>query len=358
MPHSRRVLITGTDGYVGSVMAPWLQSRGYDVTGLDCGYFRDCLLFPEEHEVPTVRKDLRDITASDLAGFDAVIHLAALSNDPIGNLNSRWTHDINLAATVGLAELAKAAGVGRFVFSSSCIMYGVSELGVVDEESPLAPETEYARSKVEAEAALRRLAGDGFSPIFCRNGTIYGLSPRMRFDTVLNNLMGSAFTSGRVTIHSDGTPWRPVVHVRDVARAFGEVLEAPLERVHNQAFNLGADSLNHQVRELADIVAETVPGCTIAVRSDPGADQRTYKANFAKFQRTFPDFTFAWSARQGAEELYGAFRRIGLTPNDFADPRFTRLHWLRHLLASGAIDEDLRWARSNASESASLGKVA
>lgn len=345
MHRSKRVLVTGNHGYIGSVMAPWLHSQGYDVTGLDCGYFHDCTLFPAPDDIPTMHKDLRDVTASDLAGFDAIVHLAALSNDPIGNLNSRWTRDINLEATVSLALHAKAAGVRRFVFSSSCIMYGVSELDVVDERSPLAPQTEYARSKVEAEAALGRLADDRFSPIFCRNGTIYGLSPRMRFDTVLNNLMGSAFTSGRVVIHSDGTPWRPVVHVRDVVRAFGAVLEAPLDRVHNQAFNLGTDTLNHQVRELADIAAETVPGCTVVMQSDPGADQRTYKAGFAKFQRTFPDFTFEWSARKGADELYAAFCRINLTSGDFVDRRFTRLHWLQHLLTTRAIDEDLRWIR-------------
>lgn len=345
MHHNKRVLVTGNHGYIGSVMAPWLQGRGYEVRGLDCGYFRDCTLFQTPDVIPTTRKDLRDIITSDLVGFDAIVHLAALSNDPLGNLNARWTRNINLEATVNLAEHAKAAGVRRFVFSSSCIMYGVSELDVVDERSPLAPQTEYARSKVEAEAALGQLADDRFSPIFCRNGTIYGLSPRMRFDTVLNNLMGDAFTSGRVTIHSDGTPWRPVVHVRDVARAFGVLLEAPLDRVHNQAFNLGADSLNHQVRELAEIVAETVPGCTVVMQSDPGADQRTYKADFAKFRRTFPDFAFEWSAQKGAEELYAAFRRINLTPGDFVDRRFTRLRWLQHLLATKAIDEDLRWTR-------------
>jgi len=242
------------------------------VVGLDIDYFSDCTLVPDLVEIPTIRKDLRDVTAKDLVGFDAVIHLAALSNDPIGNLNEAWTRDINSRGTIRLAKFAKQAGVSRFIFSSSCIMYGMSEAVVVDENAPLAPQTEYARSKVDAETALRRLADDRFSPTFCRNGTVYGLSPRMRFDTVLNNLMGSAFTTGRVVIHSDGTPWRPVVHVEDVARAFLAVLQAPLEIVHNEAYNIGADELNHRISELGQIVAETVPGCELATMPQPGID--------------------------------------------------------------------------------------
>lgn len=344
--HSKgRVLVTGNHGYLGSVMAPWLQSQGYDVFGLDTGYFRDCTLFPAAAEIPTVCKDLRAVTAADLANLDAVIHLAALSNDPVGSLNPKWTRDINTEATVALAARAKEAGVRRFVFSSSCIMYGMSERGVVDETSPLAPQTDYARSKVEAETALAQLADSRFSPTFCRNGTIYGLSPRMRFDTVLNNLMGSAFTSGRVVIHSDGTPWRPVVHIHDVVRAFQEILEAPLDLVHGQAFNVGTDALNHQVRELGEIVARAVPGCTVAMEPQPGVDQRTYRADFTKFGKAFPEFRFQWSARKGAEDLHAAFRRLSLTAADFVDKRFTRLSWLRHLTAMEAIDWDLCWTR-------------
>jgi nucleoside-diphosphate-sugar epimerase len=344
MPNNRRILITGSNGYLGSVMAPWLRSQDYDVVGLDTGYFSTCTLVPDLAEIPTIRKDLREIAAKELAGFDTVIHLAALSNDPIGNLNEAWTREINAEGTVRLAQFAKQAGVSRFIFSSSCIMYGMSEATLVDENAPLAPQTEYARSKVVAETALRRLADDGFSPTFCRNGTVYGLSPRMRFDTVLNNLMGSAFTTGRVAIHSDGTPWRPVLHVQDVARAFQAVLEAPLESVQNEAFNIGADNLNHQVRELGRIVAETVPGCKLTMVPQPGADQRTYKADFAKFKRTFPAFDFRWTARSGADELYAAFLRIGLTHGEFTDKRFTRLSWLRHLLDSRSVDGSLKWA--------------
>ena len=339
MPNNRRILITGNNGYIGSVMAPWLRSQGYDVVGLDTGYFRDCTLVADHNEIPTIRRDVREVTAEDLFGFDALIHLAALSNDPIGNLNRTWTQEINSRGTIRLAQLAKQVGVQRFIFSSSCIMYGMSEAAVVDENAPLAPQTEYARSKVEAEGALSQLADDNFSPTFCRNGTVYGLSPRMRFDTVLNNLMGSAFTTGRVVLHSDGTPWRPVVHVHDVARAFQAVLEAPRELVHNQAFNTGSDEINYQIHELGQIASETVPGCTLQIIPQPGADQRTYKANFAKFKRTFPEFDFRWTARKGAEELLTAFRRIGLTLGDFNDERFTRLNWLRHLLDSRFLDE-------------------
>src|ERR1700680_687693 len=282
MPNNRRILIPGNNGYIGSVMGPWLQSQGYDVVGLDTGYFSACTLVSDFAEIPTIRKDLRVVTARDLAGFDAVIHLAALSNDPIGNLKEAWTREINCRGTIRLAELAKQMGVQRFIFSSSCIMYGMSEAAIVDETAPLAPQTEYARSKVDAERALSCLADDRFSPTFCRNGTIYGLSPRMRFDTVLNDFMGAAFTTGRVEIHSNGMPWRPVVHVQDVARAFQAVLEAPLELVHNEPFNTGSDELNHQIRDLGQIVVKTVPGCDLAMVPQPGSDQRRYKTDVAK----------------------------------------------------------------------------
>jgi nucleoside-diphosphate-sugar epimerase len=343
MPSVKRILITGNEGYIGSVMAPWLKCCGYEVVGLDTGYFRDCTLVPDLAEIPTVDKDIRDVSPDDLEGFDAIIHLAALSNDPIGSLNQAWTREINADGTLHLARSAKAAGVPRFLLSSSCIMYGMSECAVVDETAPLAPQTEYARSKVVAEQGLHRLADETFSPTYCRNGTIYGLSPRMRFDTVLNNLMAGACSTRRVVIHSDGTPWRPVVHVQDVARAFQAVLEAPREIVHDQAFNIGADELNHRVRELGEIVAETVPGCELAFVPDPGADQRTYKAAFAKFRRAFPFFEFRWTARGGARELYLAFEKVGFRHVDIGDKRFTRLSWLRHQLDRGVLDDNLRW---------------
>jgi nucleoside-diphosphate-sugar epimerase len=348
----KRVLITGHKGYIGSVMAPAFVNAGYEVVGIDAGYFSRCTLVPDTIDVPSIRKDIRDLREGDLSGFYAVIHLAALSNDPIGNLDAGWTREINNEGSVRLAEYAKAAGVERFLFSSSCIMYGMSEAQVVTEDSPLDPRTEYARSKVLAEQAISALAGDGFSPTFLRNGTIYGLSPRMRFDTVLNDLVGTAVATGKVIVQSDGKPWRPVIHVQDVARAFMRVVEAPIERVHNQAFNTGANHLNHQVIELAEITARTVPGCKLEVRAQSGADQRTYKADFGKFARTFPDFQFNWTAEKGAEELYHGFKNLGLTLEALTDDRFTRLKWLRHLLKTGQLDDNLRWCDPVAEKSA------
>jgi nucleoside-diphosphate-sugar epimerase len=340
---AKRILITGHNGYIGSVMAPVLMQAGYDVVGLDTGYFSQCTLLPDTVGVPAVCKDIRSIEQNDLRGFHAVIHLAALSNDPIGNLDADWTREINLEGSVRLAEYAKAAGVERFLFSSSCIMYGMSEANVVTEESPLDPRTEYARSKVLAERVISALAGDRFSPTFLRNGTIYGLSPRMRFDTVFNDLIATAVTTGKVVVHSDGKPWRPVIHVQDVARAFMTILQAPVEKVRNQAFNTGANELNYQIRELAEIAVRTVPDCKLEIKGQSGADQRTYKADFAKFARSFPEFKFRWTAEKGAAELYDAFKKIRLTYSDLTDRRFTRLKWLRYLLDSRQLDEQLRW---------------
>jgi nucleoside-diphosphate-sugar epimerase len=339
-----RVLITGHEGYIGSVMAPAFLEAGYEVVGLDSGYFSDCALVPELAQVRTIRKDIRDLGPGDLEGFDAVIHLAALSNDPIGNLNDEWTEAINFQASVRLAELARAAGVQRFLFSSSCIMYGMSEAAVVDETAPLDPKTEYARSKVKAEKRLSELTSDSFSPTFLRNGTVYGLSPRMRFDTVFNDLLGSAVATGRVMVYGDGKPWRPVLHVSDVARAFMAVVEAPRTTIHGEAFNVGADRLNHQVMELARIAAATVPGCELEILGEPGADRRTYKASFSKFARAFPGFEFEWTPQKGARDLYEAFASSGLDRDTFTDKRFTRLKWLRHLLDSGTVDGSLRWS--------------
>jgi len=339
----KRVLITGHNGYIGSVMAPLLAQAGHRVVGLDTGYFDGCTLVPDAVRVPALHKDIRDVTAADLKDFDAVIHLAALSNDPIGNLDAGWTRQINFEGTLRMAECAKAAGVQRFLFSSSCIMYGMSEASVVDETSPLDPRTEYARSKVLAERAVTELADDSFAPTFLRNGTIYGLSPRMRFDTVLNDLVGTAVATGKVVVHSDGRPWRPVVHVEDVSRAFKTILEAPSETVHNQAFNIGANYLNHQIRDLAEIVTRTVPDCALEMRPQAGADQRTYKADFSKFARTFPQFEFHWTAEKGAGELARQFHAMGLSSDDLADKRYTRLKWLRHLLDGEKLDGALRW---------------
>jgi len=316
---------------------------GLEVVGLDTGYFADCTLAAEACAFPVIRKDLRELLPDDLVGCEAVIHLAALSNDPIGNLNAAWTEEINVQATRRLAELAKAAGVRRFLFSSSCIMYGMSEAAVVTETSPLDPKTAYARSKVRAEEAISALAGGGFSPTFLRNGTVYGLSPYMRFDTVLNNLVGAAVATGRVVLHGDGSPWRPVAHVQDVARAFLHVLQAPLEHVHGQVFNNGEQRMNHQVIALAEAVVRAVPRCRLETLGSSDADQRTYRTDFSKFARAFPQFRFRWTIEDGIRELSDALVALGLRRERFEDPRFTRLRWLRHLLETGRLDGSLRW---------------
>jgi nucleoside-diphosphate-sugar epimerase len=341
-----RVLLTGHNGYIGSVMGPFLEQAGHDVVGLDIGYFGQTDFFktPTKPDFPLL--DIRDVDRPGaLGGFDAIVHLAALSNDPIGNLRAEWTRAINSDGTLRLAELAKKAGVRRFLFSSSCIMYGTTSLADVDETAPLDPKTEYARSKVVAEDGLRSLAGDGFSPIYIRNGTVYGVSPRMRFDTVLNNFVGQAVATGKIVIFSNGEPWRPVVHVEDVCRTFLRFLEAPIEQVHNEAFNNGADELNWRVIDLAKAAQQAVPGSELELRAEAGADQRTYRASFAKFRRCFPDFRFKWNPQTGAVQLAESFRRVGLDREKFESSDFTRLKWLQALIAAGKLDGDLRWAR-------------
>lgn len=341
---AKPVLITGHRGYIGSVMTPYLAGQGYQVVGLDTGYFNECTAVEDDLVVEELARDIRDVERSDLTDIYAVIHLAALSNDPIGNLDEGWTEDINHRATVRLATMAKAASVRRFLFSSSCIMYGMSALESVDETAPLAPETAYARSKVTGEEALRGLADSSFHPTYLRNGTIYGLSPRMRLDTVLNNLVAQAVTTGKVVVLSDGSPWRPVVHVEDVARSFHHVLEAPIELISNEAFNNGTDEFNLRVIDLARIAAEVVEGAEVEVRSEASADQRTYRADFSKFARTFPDFQWKWSATEGARQLAADLKAISLAESEMEGKKFVRLRWLNHLLASGALDDNLRWA--------------
>jgi nucleoside-diphosphate-sugar epimerase len=340
-----RVLMSGHRGYLGSVMAARMQQAGHDVVGLDIGYFDECRFTAELCHVTSIRKDLREVTARDLEGFEAVVHLAALSNDPIGNLNAEWTREINERGSVRLAKMARQAGVERFLFSSSCIMYGAAETGQVDETSPLNPKTEYARSKVAAEMGIRELATARFSPVFLRNGTVYGVSPAMRFDTVVNNLVGEAVALGTVTLQGDGTPWRPVVNIEDVASLFLAVLAAPRERLHNEALNAAAASVNHQIREIAAVVVETVPGSKLRCLARGDADQRTYRAGFDKAGRLLPEFRLKWQLRQGVEQLYEDFRGMGLTASRLRDPRFTRLAWLNHLIREERLDRGLRWAK-------------
>jgi nucleoside-diphosphate-sugar epimerase len=338
-----KVLVTGSHGYIGSVTVPALRAAGHEVTGLDALYYRGCDLFTDGETAPLLELDVRDVEPRHLESFDGIVHLAALSNDPLGDLDRELTLEINYRATVSLARAAKEAGVERFVFSSSCSMYGASgEDELVGEDAPLRPLTAYAESKVRAEEALADLAADGFSPVFMRNATAYGVSPRLRIDLVLNNLVGWAHTTGAVRILSDGTPWRPLVHVEDIAGAAVAALEAPPELVRGEAFNVGAASENHQVRDLAEIVRETVGGTVeYAGRGDP--DPRSYRVDFGKLERAFAGFSARWTARAGAAELLDAYRAAGLDREGFEGPRYTRLKRLRELLDSGALDGRLRW---------------
>jgi nucleoside-diphosphate-sugar epimerase len=339
-----RVLVTGHHGYIGSVVAPTLRSAGHEVVGLDVELYRGCDLYPAEPPGRELRVDVRDVEPAHLEGVDAVVHLAALSNDPLGALDPALTMEVNLEGTVRLARAAREAGVRRFLFSSSCSMYGASGEGSVAETAPLQPLTAYAESKVRAEEALAELADDDFSPVFLRNATAYGASPRLRADLVLNNLVGWAFTTGRVRILSDGTPWRPLVHVEDIARVLLPVLEAPREAVHAEAFNVGADEENHQVRDLADIVAQTVPGSTVEYAGSGDPDPRSYRVDFGKLRRAFPDFRTRWDARSGARELHDAYRAAGLELAVFESDRYTRLKRLQLLLERGELRPDLRRA--------------
>ncbi len=335
--------MTGHRGYIGAVMTPMLLAAGHDVVGLDSDLFEQCTFLDGLVDVPEIRKDVRDVEAGELSGFEAVIHLAGLSNDPLGNLNPALTHEINHHATVRLARLARDAGVERFLFSSSCSNYGAAGEVPVDETATLRPITPYAISKVRAEEDLAQLATASFSPVFLRNATAYGVSPRLRFDLVLNNLVAWAYTTGRVHVKSDGTPWRPVVHVEDIGRAFLAVLEAPRERVHCQAFNVGATAENYRIRDLAGIVREVVPGSRIEQAADGGPDPRCYRVDFGKIARTLPEFVPRWDARRGAVELLDAYRRGRLALEDYEGPRFKRIDHLRQLLAAGCLDTTLRW---------------
>ena len=323
---------------------PLLLSAGHEVTGLDSNLFDRCVFCDGIQQIPSIKKDIRDIAIEDVEGFDAVLHLAALSNDPLGDLDPDLTYEINHRASVRLAQLAKRAGVRRFVFSSSCSNYGAAGGRTpVNEESAFNPVTPYGRSKVRVEQDVADLADSTFSPTFLRSATAYGVSPRLRFDLVLNNLVAWAHATGRVFIKSDGSPWRPVVHIEDISRAFLAVLEAPIEAVHNEAFNVGRDEDNYQVRELAEIVKDTVPGTEIEYAADAGPDKRCYIVACSKIRRVLPHFKPQWDARRGAQQLYNVYRQIGVTVEDFEGPRFKRIAHLRKLMADGAVDETLRW---------------
>jgi nucleoside-diphosphate-sugar epimerase len=339
-----RVLITGHRGYVGTVLSPILAEEGHEVAGLDSDLFGRCTFGDPPAEIPWTRKDIRDVEVADFNGFDAVVHLAGLSNDPLGDLNPALTYEINHEATVRLARLAKGAGVKRFIFSSSCSIYGAAGGEWVAEDAEFRPVTPYGHSKTLTERDLAQMADSDFSPTFMRSATVYGMSPRLRFDLVLNNLVAWAFTTGKVFLKSDGSAWRPIVHVEDMARAFAAALRAPREAIHSQAFNVGISEENRRVRDLAGIVEQTVPDCRIEYAEGAQTDRRSYRVDCEKLPRTLPDFRPRWNAQRGAKQLHEAYRRIGLQLADFEGPRYKRVDHIKMLLSDGHLDNSLRWS--------------
>ncbi len=338
-----RVLVTGHRGYIGTRLVPLLLDRDHDVVGLDTDIFGACTFTGELADVPNLNVDVRDVQADNLSGFDAVIHLAGLSNDPLGDYRPELTDQINHQASARLAGLAKEVGIARFLFASSCSNYGAAGDDFLDETARFNPVTPYGESKVAVEKAVSALASDRFSPTFLRASTAYGMSPRIRFDLVVNNLTAWAFTTGQVYLKSDGTPWRPLVHVEDIARAYIAALEAPREDVHNEGFNVGSTTENYQIRDVAEIVKAVVPNCEIEFADDAGPDKRCYRVDCDRIARRLHGFKPQWTVRRGIEELYEAYVRVGLTLEDFEGVRFKRIAHVKQLIADGELNGDLRW---------------
>ena len=342
-----KVLVTGSHGYIGTVLVPMLIEKGYEVVGLDTDYYERCTFYTDVPGINTIKKDVRDVEKNDVEGFDAIIHLAGLSNDPLGDYRPELTEEINERASIQLAEIAKGVGVKRFLFASSCSNYGEAGNEFLTEKASFNPVTPYGVSKVRVEAALSKMADKNFSPIYLRASTAYGVSPRLRFDLVTNNLTAWAFTTGRVYLKSDGTPWRPIVHIEDISRAYIAALNAPQELVHNEAFNVGTTSENYQMREIAEMVKDIVPGCKIEYAPDAGPDKRCYRVDCNKISRTLHEFKPQWTARRGIEQLYEAYKKVGLSLEEFEGPKYMRIAHVKFLVAEDFLDEDLRWRQQN-----------
>jgi len=338
-----KVLVTGTLGYIGVEMVPVLRKAGHEVVGLDTGFYDECDFSAPPDKVETLRVDLREVTPAHLKGFDAVIHLAALSNDPLGDLNPNITYDINLHASVRLARAAKEAGVKRFLFSSSCSLYGAGSDGYLDENAAFNPVTAYGESKVRVEQEVSSMADASYTPVYLRNATAYGVSRRLRADIVVNNLVGHAITTGKVLLQSDGTPWRPLVHIGDIIHAFECCLTAPQEAIHNQAFNVGRTAENFRIRQVAEMVAEVVPSSTVAFAEGASADLRNYRVDFKKIETKLPGFKPTWTLKKGIEELYAAYKAHGLSKDEWSGPRYYRLKTIKGLQERGLLDEQLHF---------------
>lgn len=338
-----KVLVTGSQGYIGTVLVPMLFQKGHEVVGLDTDYYEKCTFCGSPPEVPFIKKDVRDIEKEDVVGFDAIIHLAGLSNDPLGDYRPELTAEINEAGSIRLAHAAKEAGVKRFLFASSCSNYGAGGNDFLSENAPFKPVTPYGISKVRVEAALSDMTDENFSPTYLRASTAYGVSPRLRFDLVTNNLTAWAYTTGLVYLKSDGSPWRPIVHIEDIAQAYIAVLQAPRELIHKEAFNVGTTTENYQIREIADIVKEVVPGCRVEYAEDAGPDKRCYRVDCNKLARTLRDYKPQWTARRGIEQLYDEYKKTSLTLEEFEGPKYMRIAHIKSLIEEGHLDNRLRW---------------